>query len=411
MPWKAFKRDNKWAVYKVDEDGNPMGDAVGMHDSSEKAMAQVKALYANTNESYAAVRTGDVHEIVTLREAELDNERHVARVRLIRAGWSKNDRYYPDHALQAASGLWEGVKAYADHPGRSEQKDRPERSVRDIVGVYENITHLDGATRADFRVIGAAREWLWPLVEESVRTGRDLIGLSINALGQTVKGEAEGRKGIVVEAITHANSVDVVTEPAAGGGFETLMMSDDGWTRAVLGSVSLEEVREARPDLFEHLFKEWQTARDSEALAEQRQRADRAEAQAAALVEEKRTLKAQLDEVRAELVRIQKTALVDSLLASVSLAAEWKADLRNELMETPQHNWGDIIDTELRKAKSIKPRTRVTGAGRPAGPPTARLRIAHPTSPLGEALNVKLDDSAPRPDESYRAWQKRTQQA
>jgi hypothetical protein len=171
------------------------------------------------------MRTSDLHELVTLQEAELDPERHSVKVRLIRAGWSANGRYYPEATLLAAAPLWSGVKAYADHPSRSEVKDRPERSVRDIVGVYENVRHDGDTTRADFRVIGAAREWLWPLIEESISTKRDLIGLSINALGQTSKGEAEGRKGIVVEAITHANSVDVVTEPAAGGGFEQLMMS------------------------------------------------------------------------------------------------------------------------------------------------------------------------------------------
>lgn len=367
----------------------------------------------NTTEATEArnLRTTDVHELVTLREGELDAERHAVSVRLIRAGWSKNDRYYPDTALQAAAGLWEGVKAYADHPSRSEAKDRPERSVRDIVGVYENVRHGDGATRADFRVIGAAREWLWPLIEESVQTGRDLIGLSINALGQTSKGEAEGKRGIIVEAITHANSVDVVTEPAAGGGFETLMMSDDGWTRAVLGSVSLEEVREARPDLIEALKREWQTVRDSAALQDATDRASRAEQDRTALVEDKRTLQAQLQTALETIERLHKERLVDSLLASARLPGEWRDDLRAELMGADPVAWDGILEAEMRKAKAIKPRTRVTGAGRPAGPPSARLRMTSPHNPLGEALQVKLDDTAPQPGETFSQWQKRTSKA
>ena len=351
------------------------------------------------------IRTSDLHELVTLQEAELNPENYSVKVNLIKSGWSKNGRYYPDETLRTAAPMWNGLKAYADHPSRSEAKDRPERSVRDIVGVYENVRHDGDTTRADFRVIGAAREWLWPLIEESVATKRDLIGLSINALGQTSKGEAEGRKGFVVEAITHANSVDVVTEPAAGGGFEQLMMSDDGWTRAVLGSVSLEEVREARPELIEALKKEWQTVRDSAALEEANTRADRAEAKAEASEEEKRTLIANLEALQKRVDRLMKESKVDSLLEGAKLPGEWREDLRAELLNADQTTWIDILEAEKRKAKAIKPKTHVTGAGSPAGPQSAQLRV---DSQPQQAVSLRLSEAAPQPDEDYRAWKNRT---
>lgn len=46
-PWRVFERDGKFQVYKVNEDGEPVGSALGTHDTREEAQAQVRALYAN----------------------------------------------------------------------------------------------------------------------------------------------------------------------------------------------------------------------------------------------------------------------------------------------------------------------------------------------------------------------------
>ena len=351
------------------------------------------------------MRTSDLHELVTLQEAVLDPANYTVRVKLVKAGWSTNGRYYSDQMLREHASVWNGLKAYADHPTLTERRERPVRSVKDAAGRYENAIHENGATWADFKVIGTARDWLWPWIEESVATKQDLLGLSINALGQTSKGEAEGRKGLIVEAITHANSVDVVTEPAAGGGFEQLMMSDDGWTRAVLDSVSLEEVREARPELIEALKKEWQTVRDSAALEEANERANRAEAQAEALIEEKRTLEAQLQYAQVAIARTDKERRVDSLLEGAKLPGEWCSALRTELLNTDQTTWIDILEAEKRKARAIKPKTHVTGAGSPAGPRPAQLRVDNQPQ---QAVSLRLSEAAPQPDEDYRAWKNRT---
>lgn len=46
-PWAVFEQDGKWIVYKVDENGEPVGDPVGTHDSEDAAREQVRALYAS----------------------------------------------------------------------------------------------------------------------------------------------------------------------------------------------------------------------------------------------------------------------------------------------------------------------------------------------------------------------------
>jgi hypothetical protein len=50
-PWDIFKEGDKWVVYKIDENGDKIGEALGTHDTEEEARAQVEALYANEGKS------------------------------------------------------------------------------------------------------------------------------------------------------------------------------------------------------------------------------------------------------------------------------------------------------------------------------------------------------------------------
>lgn len=48
MPWKVFPENGRYCVHKLNADDSK-GEEVGCHDSEGEAMAQIKALYANTN--------------------------------------------------------------------------------------------------------------------------------------------------------------------------------------------------------------------------------------------------------------------------------------------------------------------------------------------------------------------------
>lgn len=50
MPWDVFERDDEWCVYRVDTDGEPVGDTFGCHATKAEAEAQQRALYANVEE-------------------------------------------------------------------------------------------------------------------------------------------------------------------------------------------------------------------------------------------------------------------------------------------------------------------------------------------------------------------------
>jgi len=164
--------------------------------------------------------------------------------------------YYTREALEnaASTAAFEGKKCYADHPSASEEQDRPERSVRDIIGHFENV-HIeeadDGSAKlvADLVMLPAqAFEWSRTLVASAIRFSkkypdRELVGLSINASGDAspvpiedfmqnsalpesakpklIKAKEMGVTQVrVVSGIKDAISVDLVTEPGCKGKIE-----------------------------------------------------------------------------------------------------------------------------------------------------------------------------------------------
>ncbi len=149
------------------------------------------------------------------------------RVVLIRAGWSKNDRYYPRDVLEKALPLFEGLKAKAycagiDQNGDKEfdhisQYTRPEGgAVANTVGWYDNCRlEESGELTADFHVTA---NWLKEMLLNAWREGKqDLLGFSIDGTGNSEFGMMENRNGEIVRELLALDEVTVVDDPAAGG--------------------------------------------------------------------------------------------------------------------------------------------------------------------------------------------------
>ncbi len=164
--------------------------------------------------------------VTSLAEAVVHADRREVEVVCIRPGLSKNGNYYSPAVVEGMAPLFEGARAFADHPGPGE---RPERSVRDIVGYYRGQRIGEaGGLRATLKVSRNA-EWLWALVEEAIADGQPgLIGLSIDALATARPATMDGRRVREVEAVTRLNSCDVVTRASAGGELARLLQADNG---------------------------------------------------------------------------------------------------------------------------------------------------------------------------------------
>lgn len=158
-------------------------------------------------------------------------------VTLIKSGLGnrRDKNYYPPEALKdgVSQGLFEGLRAFADHPDSVSEEIQPERSVRDLVGVYENAQYDDNAqaVTADLRIL-RSHSWLSEAIDELIDAGHaDKIGLSINGRGETeptrrhleeAGGEVEVNE---LKKFIELRSTDVVTEAGAGGGFAQLVES------------------------------------------------------------------------------------------------------------------------------------------------------------------------------------------
>ena len=130
-------------------------------------------------------------------------------------GWGSSGWYGAKVLENAATAKVFGkdLHLYMDHPSESEQHDRPERSVRDLVAVLAEDARWD-STRglmAEAKIFKPYRDLFRD--EDFVKA----IGVSLRAYADTTVGEAEGRKGTIITELLAAESVDFVTKAGRGG--------------------------------------------------------------------------------------------------------------------------------------------------------------------------------------------------
>ena len=163
-------------------------------------------------------------------------------VQLINPGWGSSG-YYAAGVLEAAAAdrvFPAGTHMYLDHPSETERYDRPERSVRDLAAVLTEDARWDGTSLvASVQVLGPHRELLTdPAVAEA-------IGVSIRAAAEVTEGgEAEGRRGRIIDRLTEGVSVDFVTRAGRGG--RILQVLESARSRPVQEARSIGQWVESR---------------------------------------------------------------------------------------------------------------------------------------------------------------------
>jgi len=244
-----------------------------------------------------------IQNYIPLTEATFDKGR--ATVIVIKPGFNATeDRYYPAEMLKRDYKVFEGQKMYADHPTEQEEKDLPERSIKNTSWVAV----LKGVTVDESGVVTGIAEIIEPWLMTKLATLRDKkllseMGISINAVGHASKATIDGKETLVIEELTGARSVDFVTEPGAGG-IVTFYESDRSRD---IDLVELSGLKERRPDLVKliearvraEITKEVKKAMENE------ERITELEGQVTTLTTERDTLKeaalkAEKDKVKAE---------------------------------------------------------------------------------------------------------------
>ena len=212
--------------------------------NEEQAFKIAWAAVEKLKEENTSIIDQDIFEALNV-----DAEKKKAHVVLIKEGWSKNKRYYPAQVLEQAVPLFEGAKCYLDH---SDIKGIPNRSVRELTGFYENVKFAGKQVEADLQFLDTeAGKVGLDIAKETVKHNKLLAGLSIRGVGSVRKVE----EGHEVENLSKIISVDMVSDPAAGGEFlrlyESVMEVKDE-----MKDLTLEKLKEERPDLVQSISEE-----------------------------------------------------------------------------------------------------------------------------------------------------------
>ena len=212
--------------------------------NEEQAFKIAWAAVEKLKEENTSIIDQDIFEALNV-----DAEKKKAHVVLIKEGWSKNKRFYPAQVLEQAVPLFEGAKCYLDH---SDIKGIPNRSVRELTGFYENVKFAGKQVEADLQFLDTeAGKVGLDIAKETVKHNKLLAGLSIRGIG-TMRKVEEGHE---VENLSKIISVDLVSDPAAGGEFlrlyESVMEVKDD-----MKDLTLEKLKEERPDLVQSISEE-----------------------------------------------------------------------------------------------------------------------------------------------------------
>jgi hypothetical protein len=158
----------------------------------------------------------EVSDLVPLREAALSIDGK-GILKLIAPGQGSSG-YYTKEALRKAGDskvFPAGMKMFMDHQTEAEEAERPEGSLKNLMGVLESDAKWE-----DNGPDG-------PGLYAPVRVYKDFIGFvnerakdignSIRAVGRARFGQVAGKATKIIEELVAAKSVDFVTTPGAGG--------------------------------------------------------------------------------------------------------------------------------------------------------------------------------------------------
>lgn len=190
--------------------------------------------------------------------ARATESKGIWRVKLIAGDVAGSSGYYPASVLErdGSRAFPSGTHVYLDHPTLSEGAERPERSVRDLVGaLIEDASYEDDPTDGKGLY---AKVMFKESVREDVEFYARTAGMSIRAIG--VHDESQDGELIVTELL-EGISVDIVTHAGAGGKLVT--MTESARKGQEPESMLFAQLSESDRNGMERLFAEIQELRST----------------------------------------------------------------------------------------------------------------------------------------------------
>lgn len=179
---------------------------------------------------------------IQLREATGKLEKAGGRkyhARLIEGDIWGSSGYYSKQVLESdGPATWPaGTQIYLDHPGATENFDRPERSVRDLAGkITSTPAYESDGLYADVE--------FYPHYAPIIEAMWEDVGMSIRASASVENGEIAGKRGPIIQSLENGLSVDVVTRAGAGGKLVSLLESARESAPATVDEATANNTRE-----------------------------------------------------------------------------------------------------------------------------------------------------------------------
>lgn len=228
--------------------------ADGKHTATidHKAAKQVTARTVYESEQQEAADLDISTEFVPLKEGAVGQDGS-AFLKLIQPGWGSSGYYSPEVLERDGPKVFKaGLKSYWNHQTDAQERERPEGDLRDLASVLTEDAKYMANGPAGAGLYAKAK--VMPHFREHVDALAPHIGMSIRANGRAKEGQAEGRKGPIIEQLTHGKSVDYVTTPGAGG--KILQLFEAARSRpikeskgAVMDDAQLKELKESNDQL------------------------------------------------------------------------------------------------------------------------------------------------------------------
>lgn len=163
-----------------------------------------------------------IHEAGTLSTAAGPGK---LLIKLITPGWGASGYYSPELLEQAAADkvFAKGTQMHIDHMSATERREQPAGSVKTLAAVLTEDAMWDGEGLVAEAMLGSQ-------YRDVITEFAEYIGTSIAAGADVTIGEAEGRRGTIIEKLypDPLNRVDFVTVAGRGGKVEKVLESIAG---------------------------------------------------------------------------------------------------------------------------------------------------------------------------------------
>lgn len=140
MPWKAFKVEDEFCVFKLDGDGNCTGKSLGCHESRKKAGRQIAALNAQENKNMT-----DVENVID--DVIEDKGMHIDM---------RGDIYDTDEFVSLGTTSFEEYDAGVEAQKASTQVKKDSKVFSELI---DNILRSDEVTNVKASIVNVAKEF------------------------------------------------------------------------------------------------------------------------------------------------------------------------------------------------------------------------------------------------------------